>query len=376
MPKANTYFAPAERLDADEIYTQTIKILGLRKAVNILNNLPSMIAVINQQRQVIYSNETFTTTLGIETFEEALGQRPGELLDCIHANTEDFGCGTAKDCQYCGAVLTILDAQKKKKRVAGDCRITIEKNGKHIPLDLNVIASPLMVEDQIYYLVAITDISNTNRREYLERTFIHDIINSSWALSSRIEFFPKDGLNEIQEDYFNKIKEEVTKLLDDIQVQRDLIKLENQELKPEFEKVNLEDVIQSVIHTLSTDNVAHEKKIQLAKDCEFTSIKSDYRLLRRVLMNLLKNALEASKEQEEVVIGCKIEKKKPVIWIKNNSVLKPEVKSQIFQRSFSTKGIGRGLGTYSAKLLVEEYLKGDISFVSSEKTGTIFYVKL
>jgi len=147
-------------------------------------------------------------------------------------------------------------------------------------------------------------------------------------------------------------------------------------LKPEFEKVNLEDVIQSVIHTLSTDNVAHEKKIQLAKDCEFTSIKSDYRLLRRVLMNLLKNALEASKEQEEVVIGCKIEKKKPVIWIKNNSVLKPEVKSQIFQRSFSTKGIGRGLGTYSAKLLVEEYLKGDINFVSSEKTGTIFYVKL
>ncbi len=376
MPKAETYFAPAERLDNDEIYTQAIKVLGLRKTINILNNLPSMIAIINQQRQVIYSNETFTKTLGIATFEESLGQRPGELLDCIHANTEDFGCGTSRDCRYCGAVITVLEAQKKQTRTEGDCRITVEKNGKHIPLDLHVIASPLSVEDNTFYLVAITDISNANRREYLEKTFIHDIINSSWALSSRIEFFPKDGLNEIQEDYFNKIKDEVTKLLDDIQGQRDLIKLENEELKPEFEKVNLEEVIQSVIHTISTDNVAHEKIIQLAKDCEFTSIKSDNHLLRRVLLNLLKNALEASKEGEEVVIGCKIEKKKPVIWIKNNSVLKPEVSSQIFQRSFSTKGIGRGLGTYSAKLLVEEYLKGEVSFESSEKTGTIFYVKL
>ena len=35
-----------------------------------------------------------------------------------------------------------------------------------------------------------------------------------------------------------------------------------------------------------------------------------------------------------------------------------DVKLQIFQRSFSTKGPGRGLGTYSMKLLTERYLKG------------------
>lgn len=34
---------------------------------------------------------------------------------------------------------------------------------------------------------------------------------------------------------------------------------------------------------------------------------------------------------------------------------------QIFQRSFSTKGKGRGLGTYSIKLLTERYLKGTAS---------------
>jgi signal transduction histidine kinase len=51
------------------------------------------------------------------------------------------------------------------------------------------------------------------------------------------------------------------------------------------------------------------------------------------------------------------------------------VQQQLFQRSFSTKGGGRGLGTYSIKLLSERYLKGDVSFVSSQAEGTTFTVR-
>lgn len=376
MPEPDTYFAPAERLDNNEVYDQTIKVLGLRSTLKVLDGLPNMIVIINKQRQVIYANESFTKVLGLESFEEALGQRPGELVACVHSNETEYGCGTAEDCRYCGAVLTILLTQKTDQRQEEDCLITTVHDGKIVPLELHVIASPISVDDQKFYLVSMTDKNNQNRRDYLEKTFIHDIINTTWALSSRIEFFPSDGLNEIQGDYLIKIKDEVNKLLDEIEGQRDLIKLENNDLKPEFEKVDLQEVILSVIHTLSTDTVSDKKKIQLAKDSEFISIKTDKRLLRRVILNLLKNALEASKEQEEVVIGCDIKAKKPTIWIKNNVVLKPEIKSHIFQKSFSTKGAGRGLGTYSAKILVEEYLKGEISFESSKKIGTIFYVKL
>ncbi|MHA1124727.1 MAG: PAS domain-containing sensor histidine kinase [Candidatus Heimdallarchaeota archaeon] len=376
MPKANTHFAPAERLENDEVYSQTIKVLGLRSTLSVLDGLPNMIAIINKERQVIYANESFTKTLGLASFEEALGYRPGELVACIHSNEMDSGCGTAIDCRYCGAVLTILLTQETDQRQEDDCLITTKHKGKIVPLELHIIASPITIDEQKFYLVSMTDKSNQNRRDYLEKTFIHDIINTTWALSSRVEFFPSDGLNEIQEDYLIKIKDEVTKLLDEIEGQRDLIKLESDDLKPEFEKIDLQEVIQSVIHTLSTDTVSHNKKIQLAKDSEFISIKTDKRLLRRVLLNLLKNALEASKKQEVVVIGCAINDKKPTIWIKNNAVLKPEIMSHIFQKSFSTKGIGRGLGTFSAKILIEEYLNGDISFESSKETGTIFYVKL
>jgi sensor histidine kinase regulating citrate/malate metabolism len=53
-----------------------------------------------------------------------------------------------------------------------------------------------------------------------------------------------------------------------------------------------------------------------------------------------------------------------------------EVKYQIFQKSFSTKGNGRGLGTFSIKLLTEHYLKGSVSFESNDNIGTVFTVVL
>ena len=48
------------------------------------------------------------------------------------------------------------------------------------------------------------------------------------------------------------------------------------------------------------------------------------------------------------------------------------IQLQVFQRSFSTKGAGRGIGTYSIKLLTERYLGGKVSFVSEDGIGTRF----
>jgi len=54
-----------------------------------------------------------------------------------------------------------------------------------------------------------------------------------------------------------------------------------------------------------------------------------------------------------------------------------DVQLQLFQRSFSTKsGTGRGVGSYSVKLLTEKYLRGTVTFSSSEAQGTTFTVRL
>jgi len=54
----------------------------------------------------------------------------------------------------------------------------------------------------------------------------------------------------------------------------------------------------------------------------------------------------------------------------------PEVAPQVFQRSFSTKGADRGLGTWSMKLFAEEYLGGAVSFQTDRERGTTFSLVL
>jgi sensor histidine kinase regulating citrate/malate metabolism len=60
----------------------------------------------------------------------------------------------------------------------------------------------------------------------------------------------------------------------------------------------------------------------------------------------------------------------------NKTYIPEEIQMQIFQRSFSSKGADRGLGTYSIKLLTERYLEGKVYFTSSEKEGTKFFIEL
>ena len=100
IKNTETDFAPAERLTDGDVYLQTIKILGLRNLLPILQILPNMVAILNKERQVIFANDAFISGISTEKFEDSLGQRPGELLTCVHSLDNVNGCGTGKECKH------------------------------------------------------------------------------------------------------------------------------------------------------------------------------------------------------------------------------------------------------------------------------------
>ncbi len=73
---------------------------------------------------------------------------------------------------------------------------------------------------------------------------------------------------------------------------------------------------------------------------------SDATLLRRILGNIVKNALEASPTGDIVTLGVNSSEAGLNFWVHNSAVIPAEYQQRIFQRDFSTKGPGRGLGTY------------------------------
>lgn len=102
-----------------------------------------------------------------------------------------------------------------------------------------------------------------------------------------------------------------------------------------------------------------------------------HRLLRRVLGNRIKNALEAIPPGRVVTVCCAEQGDGVVFSVHNPGTMPPDVQGQVFQRSFSTKAAsGRGIGTHSMKLLGERYLRGQVGFASDEAQGTTFRIRL
>jgi sensor histidine kinase regulating citrate/malate metabolism len=100
-------------------------------------------------------------------------------------------------------------------------------------------------------------------------------------------------------------------------------------------------------------------------------------LLRRVLSNMLKNGLEATAPGQTVTLNCSERGQSVAFTVHNREVMSAHVQLQIFQRSFSTKAqTGRGIGTYSIKLLGEQYLGGKVEFTSREPDGTSFVLTI
>lgn len=377
MKEMDTYFAPAERADKKMVERDYNLFTGFSQVDELVNALPFIAAVLNEQRQVIYGNKPLLEAMGFTKFEEVLGLRPGELIDCVHAKEMPGGCGTSKSCRVCGAVIAIQECIDSNKQIVNECRITAKHNDKIVSYDFKVTASPFQYEDHNFVVLSFDDISNEKRRQVLERLFFHDIINTAGGLRGFIEFLEiTDDPKERQE--YTKIASRLSEtLIEEILSQRELLAAERGELQPKMEEVEISTLVGEVILQIKHHQVSEGKQISAVAALTKNTIQTDAVLLKRVLLNMLKNAVEASLKGMEVSIGVKDESDKYIeIWVKNETLIPKDIQLQIFQRSFSTKDESRGTGTYSIKMFTEQYLKGKVSFVSNEKDRTVFSVFL
>jgi signal transduction histidine kinase len=118
------------------------------------------------------------------------------------------------------------------------------------------------------------------------------------------------------------------------------------------------------------------RTVVLAPFSEVITLITDDSLTRRILSNMLKNALEGSPEGATVTLGVRADGEHVEFRVHNPGAMPENVQRRIFQRSFSTKGEGRGLGTWSMKLLAEDYLGGAVWFSSTPADGTTFFLEL
>jgi signal transduction histidine kinase len=269
--------------------------------------------------------------------------------------------------------LAVLESQNGQA-ACRECQILRRGGGGLEALDFRIDCRALALREERHTLFVATDISAEKRRDVLERIFFHDVLDRAAALQGIASLLADDALP--LEDAKDDLSISASALIQEIRSHQMLVAAEKGRLELEISQVNSLEFLNGLKRSCWRHPVAAGRHIILAPDAAGFSLVTERAILNRVMGNLLKNALEASLPDSRITLGCQLGHSGPVFTCHNPGCMPADVQLQMFHRSFSTKGKGRGTGTYSVKLLTEKYLQGRVAFTSTPASGTTFEVTL
>ena len=378
LPRGHRQVLPdARRTDRERLEREIEAACHSPLVEAVLSTADSLLLVLNAQRHVVASNGTASKLAA-----GLLGLRPGEALGCVHAQGPR-GCGADPACETCGALGAVLGAQRSGRPVEAEWLVRSELEGTDY--EFNVRACPLLVGDSPLTVVALRDISSDKRRQALEQIFFHDVLNTITGLRGWAELLQSHP--DTHPSAPGRIQFLTRHIEREVRDHRALVMAERGTIVPDRKLLRASEILGDVDAVFASHAAARGRSIEgrLAGDVELITDRS---LLLRVLVNMVHNALEATEPGgviriEVARVGGRSSPAAPRgqdtvrFSVCNGGVMPAEVQARVFQRSFSTKSQqGRGLGTYSMKLLGERYLGGAVSFVSNAERGTVFTFEL
>ena len=373
MGPVATKHAPARRASADEVRGDARRLIEAGVVHHVTYAVPCAVLMLNAERQSVYGNQCLLEMLNLPSFDAVLGQRPGELLRCVHAHEEEGGCGTTEFCRECGAVNAILRSQTSDVVAEEECRI-LTTTGK--AYEFRVWATPYEFRGTRFTIFSLLDIGDEKRRHALEQVFFHDVGNTVTAILGFSSLLTDAPPGTVGQDELDALKHAGEQLADEIASHRSLLEAEQGSLEVVPSDIDSLFLLTELITSFEHMPQWKSRRIRIADHAMDARFFSDKTLLMRVLGNMLKNALEATSPKETVTLSCDIANDAVHFSVHNPGLIPRPTQLQIFQRSFSTKGHGRGIGTYGMKLLGEQYLGGTVSFRTSERNGTEFRISL
>ena len=369
-----TEYLPARRLSQERILEIAGEI-SKSPAAWSLGVVPLAIAIVNDTRQIVYANARFAALANVDTPEAVLGKRPGEALGCLHAFERDGGCGTTRFCQYCGAANAIVKSLGGQ-RATQECAINRKNVTELDALNLQVWACPMDRGDQRLVLNSILDIAHEKALRTFERIFFHDVMNAVSGIKGIHEIIAPELPDRFIPD-MDLLRRAIEDIQNIIETQQDFLSVETKEYTPAFSSCDSREVLSYLASYCQSFTFDASRTILVDPASPALRFSTDLRILQRVMVNMIKNALEATRPGEVVTLGCEQrENGSVVLWVHNVAVLPRETAMRLFQKGYSTKGSGRGFGTYSMRLFARQCLGGDVDFESAPESGTRFFITL
>lgn len=254
--------------------------------------------------------------------------------------------------------------------------------------------SEIKTNNKIIKLVAVSDITKElDTREVdawvkLARTLSHEIMNNIAPITTLSQvisgYYTKNsqpiGIDEIEPKTITNtvkglkvIEEQSLGLMNFVENYRKFTKLP----EPHFSEVNLSALIENDLLAAAAFEGFREIKIEKSIPQNFM-IQTDSELLSQVIINVLKNSIEAlaSKKMINPTMNVKLvqfEKGIKLEIANNGPMIPPEIREQIFVPFYTTKEHGSGIGLSLSKQIMLK-MGGDILLTSTTESWTMFAV--
>jgi two-component system nitrogen regulation sensor histidine kinase NtrY len=262
-------------------------------------------------------------------------------------------------------------------------RLSVEDRTLNLHVALNVLR-----DDRGKYLGLVAvfeDLTEMERAQRMAawrevaRRIAHEVKNPLTPIQlSAQRLRKKYGEKVGRED--GKVFEECTKMIiDQVEELKRLVNEFSSFARMPASKPSPNDIQQVIEESVSLYKEAQrDLKIVCTDSNEIPRLNVDREQMKRVMINLLDNAIEATDGQGEVVIDLSYDKERRQARIEvadNGRGIPPDHKMRLFEPYFSTKKSGTGLGLAIVNTIISEH-QGSISVQDNQPRGTRFIIEL
>lgn len=262
-------------------------------------------------------------------------------------------------------------------------------------LQLSVYAIELTLRGENVKLISLQNIQSELEEKEMEawqnlvRVLTHEIMNSVTPISSLAGIVEEELKPHLTETSSVNLSREQ---LGDIHLSLQTIGKRSEGLihfvrefrsltsipKPRIVQISVKTLFEEL--TMLHRKELNDKNIALSISIypEDLTLTADKNMIEQVVINLLKNAIQAFDEQTERIIELKAslnEKSRPLISVKDNGFgIDPEALEKIFIPFFTTKKTGSGIGLSLSRQIMRQH-QGTLTVKSTVGKGTEFFMR-
>jgi CheY-like chemotaxis protein/two-component sensor histidine kinase len=220
-------------------------------------------------------------------------------------------------------------------------------------------------------------------RDSLSAMLVHDLRTPLTTIIGPLEMLQGQHfgpLNDTQQEVLAMSTRSAYRLLNLVNELLDVSKLESGQMTLQKKSVDFHRLVDEAIEQVAMSHTDDAERIEREYSNDAPLVAADDELMRRVLVNLLGNALKFAPLESKVTIGTRMAEEGVLFWVRDEGDgIHPEDQQRIFEKfgQAASRNAGRklstGLGLTFCKLAVEAH-GGRIWLESTPGQGSTFFV--